>query len=66
MEELIRILESSVKRYGTQKVLTLGHLLNIVKLSKKVQIQKSEQLEEFLEEVERENYFEPENFGDRN
>jgi len=32
LEELITILEKSVEKNGKDKVLTIGHLLNIVKM----------------------------------
>ena len=33
MRNLIDVLEASVKKHGPDKVLTLGHLLNLIKLS---------------------------------
>lgn len=66
MKELIAILEQSVKKNGANKPLTVGHLLNIVKLANKTKAKKQKKQESFLEEVEQESYFEAENFGDRN
>lgn len=37
-EFLIKILEESVKRNGADKPVTIGHLLNIIKLAKKARI----------------------------
>ncbi len=50
--DLIEILEISVKKHGKDKVLTLGHLLNILKLLYTKQSQREMALEKELSECE--------------
>ena len=45
MQDLIKVLEASINNHGEDKVLTLGHLKNIVVLAgkvKKVRIERKE------------------------
>lgn len=48
MSTLIEIIERSVQKNGADKVLTLGHLLNILKLVEK----KRDEEEEFYDAME--------------
>ena len=60
MSTLIKILEQSVAKNGPDHVLTLGHLLNILKLEQR----KKEQEEELLDFLEIESDFDSRNYGD--
>ena len=42
MNTLIEVLEESAKRNGPDKVLTVGHLLNILKLAERIEEKKGE------------------------
>jgi hypothetical protein len=42
MKELIRILELAANRHGPKHQLTIGHLLNIVKLAERTKTQSAE------------------------
>ena len=42
VKDLIHILEISAKRHGPKKPLTIGHLLNICKMTQKIKIRNAE------------------------
>lgn len=39
-QTIIKILEKSIEKHGADKPVTLGHLLGIIKLAKKIEDQK--------------------------
>ena len=47
IDTFIKVAEVPVKRNGPEKVLTVGHLLNMLKLVRHIKINESEELEEF-------------------
>lgn len=49
MEELIEVLEKSVEKHG-EKPLTNLYLLNIIKLSQRIEIHKRDRIESELDE----------------
>lgn len=51
-ETLLKILDKSIEKNGTDKPITLGHLRNIVKLSIKLDKQWSEATERLLMEAQ--------------
>lgn len=42
-DPLIQVLEKSIQNHGPNKVVTLGHLLNIVKMAERIKVQQIEQ-----------------------
>lgn len=49
MKQLIKILESAVKKHGAETPLTIGHLLNICKMAENLK-QKTKEKQAILEE----------------
>jgi len=49
-DTFIEILEISVKRNGKDKVLTIGHLANLAKMSKRIHDAKEDNFERTLDE----------------
>ncbi len=51
MEKLIQVLQKSVDKHGLNEPVTLGHLLNIVKLVHKLELAEEERKEEDHEDA---------------
>ena len=48
---LIYVLTESSRRHGSDKILTVGHLLNIVTLAQRMEEREEQRLDECLQEV---------------
>lgn len=51
MKDLVKLLELSAKKHGPDKVLTIGHLLNLTKLALKHKRKDDEAEEKRLDEL---------------
>lgn len=51
MNELIKVLEASVLKYGEDNQLTLGHMLNLLKYAERSRLKSVEQEEQRLDEL---------------
>jgi hypothetical protein len=56
-EVFIEVLEQSVKNHGPDKAMTLGHLLNLAKLSKKIWSQREDKHVEDLDKVKNDIFY---------
>lgn len=54
MSILIEVLEESVRRHGAKTPVTLGHLLNIVKLAGRIRAKRKKAAAEYEEKLHRE------------
>jgi len=56
IEKLIQLLEVSVKKHGADKPLTIGHLLNLLKKVKSVDVKNRKSIEQRLNQVMDDHY----------
>jgi hypothetical protein len=62
---IIAILEKSASKHGADTPLTIGHLLNILKMADREREKHTAILDELDNEMEQEAYYDYEGFGDR-